>query len=74
MRSTIHVTFFGMSANLHAMWDSGIVAHGGVTLDQVRTWLPTQDEKALAQGDSVYRAVAAHALAISNSYEASDDH
>jgi hypothetical protein len=56
------------------VWDSGIVAHGGVTLDQVQKWLSTQDEKALAQGDPARWAVAAHALAISNSFVISDDH
>jgi hypothetical protein len=70
----VHVTFFGTPTNLHAVWDSGIVAHGSVTLDQVQKWLATQDEKALAQGDPIQWAVAAHALAISNSYLVSDDH
>jgi hypothetical protein len=70
----VHVTFFGMPGNLHAVWDSGIIAHGGVTLDQVQKWLSTQDEKALAQGSPVQWAMAAHALAISNSYVIPDDH
>lgn len=64
----VHITFFGAPANLHGVWDSGIIAHGGVTLDQVQKWLSTQDEKALAQGDPIQWALAAHALAISNTY------
>jgi hypothetical protein len=37
-----------------------------VTLDQVEKWLSTQNEKALAAGDPVKWALAAHAPAISN--------
>jgi hypothetical protein len=50
--NTVRVTFFGQPANLHGVWDSGIVAHGGITLDQVQKWLATQDEKSLAQRPS----------------------
>lgn len=64
----VSVTFFGTHSNLHAVWDAGIVTHGGVTLEQVQKWLATQDEKALVQGDPVQWALAAHALAISNAY------
>jgi hypothetical protein len=70
----VHVTFFGQPANLHGIWDSGIIAHGGVTLEQVQKWLSTQDEKSLAKGDPVVWALAAHAWAISNSYRIPDDH
>ncbi len=70
----VHVTFLGTAVNLHAVWDSGIIAHGGVTLEQVQKWLSTQDEKALAAGNPVQWALASHALAISNSYVIPDDH
>lgn len=70
----VHVTFYGQPANLHSVWDSGIVTHGGVTLDQVQKWLATQDEKALAKGDPAQWALAAHSLAISNTYVIPDDH
>jgi S1/P1 Nuclease len=70
----VHVTFFGQPANLHGVWDSGIVTHGGVTLEQVQKWLSNQDEKALAKGDPVQWAIAAHDLAIANTYKIPDDH
>ncbi|HEY6271059.1 MAG TPA: S1/P1 nuclease [Terriglobales bacterium] len=66
--NAVRVTFFGSPASLHAVWDSGIVTHGGVMLDQVQNWLATQDEKALAQGEPVQWALAAHNLAVSNTY------
>lgn len=72
--NAVRVTFFGTPANLHAVWDSGIIAHGGVTLEQVQKWLATQDEKALAHGDPTLWAQAAHAWAISNSYVIPADH
>lgn len=64
----VHVTFFGAPANLHGVWDSGIIAHGRVTMDQVEKWLSTQNEKGLAAGNPVQWALAAHALAISHTY------
>jgi len=64
----------GSSSNLHAVWDSGIVTHSGVTLGEVQRWLATQDEKALAKGDILQWALAAHALTISNTYVIPDDH
>ena len=70
----VHVTFFGTPTNLHTVWDSGIILHGGVTLEEVQKWLATQDEKALAQGDAARWALAAHDLAISNSYAIPPDH
>jgi hypothetical protein len=42
-------------------------------LEVVQKWLATQDETALAQGDPVIWALAAHAWAISNSYKIPDD-
>jgi hypothetical protein len=72
--NAVHVAFFGQPANLHAVWDSGIVTHGGVTLEQVQKWLAAQDEKALTQGDPVQWALAAHALAVSHTYVIPDDH
>lgn len=70
----VHVTFFGQPSNLHSVWDSGIVTHGGVTLEQVQKWVTTQAEKALAKGDPVQWALAAPALAVSNTYVIPDDH
>jgi S1/P1 Nuclease len=72
--NAVRVVFFGQAANLHAVWDSGIVAHGGVTLEQVQKWLATQDERALAQSDPIQWALAAHALAVSHTYVIPDDH
>jgi len=65
----VRVVFFGQPANLHGVWDSGIVSHGGVTLEQVEKWLSMQDEKDLAKGDPVQWAIAAHDLAIANTYK-----
>jgi beta-galactosidase beta subunit len=64
----VRVTFFGRPANLHAVWDSGIVTRGAVTLELVQKWLATQDANTLAHGDPVRWALAAHALAVSNTY------
>jgi hypothetical protein len=66
--NAVKVTFFGNPANLHAVWDSGIVTHGGVTVEQVEKWLATQDEKVLVQGNPTQWALAAHDLAIHNTY------
>lgn len=70
----VRVTLFSTPTNLHAVWDSGIVSHGGVTLEQVQKGLSTQDEKVLAQGDPVQWALAAHNLAITNTYVIPPDH
>jgi hypothetical protein len=51
-----------------------LLGHGGVTLEQVQKWLSTQDEKALAQGDPMQWAIAAHALAIADAYVIPPDH
>src|SRR5262249_48553924 len=72
--NAVRVAFFGQPANLHAVWDSGIVTHGGVTLEQVQKWLATQDEMALAQGGSMQWGPAAPPLAGFHSLVIPDDH
>ena len=70
--NAVKVKFFGRRSNLHAVWDSGIIAHADLTEDEFATDLlngiVTNQVPAIQSGTVVDWAVQAHKLAVTKSY------
>jgi len=74
----VAVTFFDVPMPLHAVWDIGIIEKRTYDWGQYVTilendWLRGKDIRALARGDPVDWALAAHAAAVNVAYVLPDD-
>jgi hypothetical protein len=74
----IPVTFFGKAANLHEVWDTGIImrtvfAWGSYVTRLETSWFPGRDLSSLTGGSTVDWANESHQLAHDVAYDAPDD-
>ncbi len=65
------VTFFGVSTNLHKVWDTNIIARAGLnqTANRVLTVASAQETGVLAQETFVDWALESHQLAVDHAYK-----
>jgi len=68
----VAVTLLGRPTNLHAVWDSGLLAAGGhgetATARRVTAWLAAHAAEPLAAGTTVDWALEAHRAAVEHAY------
>ena len=74
----VRVTFFGQPTNLHAVWDSGLLARTRLGeqayVHRLRTWLASQDLPALQNHTIIDWVNEAHALAQHYAYHLLGNH
>lgn len=72
------VTFFGEPANLHWVWDTGIIEHAGLReaayAGALETWLRSENVAALQRGSVVDWVNESHRLAVEHAYKIPADH
>jgi hypothetical protein len=70
--NAVQVTLFGQPTNLHAVWDSGLIGHTGLTVAEYVARLETADVD--ASGTPILWAEEAHRAAIDHAYAMPVDH